>query len=401
MLVGYAGYYLCRSHFSVAKPFLIEAYPGMVTKESLGVVASVGTLLYAAGKFVNGALADRFTGRAMFLLGMIGAILATVALAAGGPPLFLLAWGANRLVQSAGWVGMVRIVGNWFGSGWYGGNVYGRVMAFVSLSYLFGDFLSRKFIAALFGQGLTWTQVFYVCAGVLSVIAVATWVGLREGPTSAPATTSALAPEPTAPPITARDLFAQPTFWLVCVLSFVFTFLRETFNEWSPTYLNEAGGMSKVAAGDASALFPLFGGLSVIACGFLKDRGPGNAPRILLYGLLLGTITLFGLANLPDGASGQHLPLVALTAFVLIGPYSLLAGAISLDFGGASRSATAAGWIDGVGYIGGILSGSLIASVATRQGWGNAMQILAVLCVVSAALAWWYLLQQRATKPIP
>ena len=44
-------------------------------------------------------------------------------------------------------------------------------------------------------------------------------------------------------------------------------------------------------------------------------------------------------------------------AFLLIGPYSYLAGAISLDFGGKRGGATACGIIDGVGYLGGVLAG--------------------------------------------
>jgi len=80
---------------------------------------------------------------------------------------------------------------------------------------------------------------------------------------------------------------------------------------------------------------------------------------------------------------------------VLIGPYSLLAGTISLDFGGKAASSTAAGWIDGVGYIGGILSGKLIADVATQQGWSAAFQLLAVVAALSAVVAVFYALAER------
>jgi sugar phosphate permease len=79
--------------------------------------------------------------------------------------------------------------------------------------------------------------------------------------------------------------------------------------------------------------------------------------------------------------------LTAAIAFALIGPYSLLAGAISLDFGGKDASSTAAGWIDGIGYLGGILSGSLIAGIATKQGWGAAFQVLAGTAAVSFVIA--------------
>ena len=70
--------------------------------------------------------------------------------------------------------------------------------------------------------------------------------------------------------------------------------------------------------------------------------------------------------------------LVALVGFLLLGPYSYLAGAMSLDFGGKRGSATAAGIIDGVGYMAGWLSGYTVARITVRYGWRQAFLVLAV-----------------------
>jgi OPA family glycerol-3-phosphate transporter-like MFS transporter len=406
LVVGYAGYYLCRSHFSIAKPYLMEAYPGVVTKDSLGLVASVGTLLYAFGKFGFGSLADAWSGKRLFLLGMVGAVLATILFAAGGPPIFLAAWALNRAIQSAGWVGMVKI-----GSRWFAGNTYGRAMAIVSLSYLFGDFVSRKAISGLFAAGMAWQNVFYVAAGVLALMVIPIGWFLRDRPEDRNL------PEPAAgektqfavsapserisPVARILRLVSDPAFLVVCALSFSFTFMRETFNDWIPTYLHEAAGMTKEAAGDASSYFPLFGGLSVIAVGFLSDRfRKSGAAVILAAGLGLGTLGLFALSQ-PGGDASFRVMLTAAIAFALIGPYSLLAGAISLDFGGKDASSTAAGWIDGIGYLGGILSGSLIAGIATKQGWGAAFQVLAGTAAVNFVIAVAYIgLDARRSKSL-
>ena len=70
------------------------------------------------------------------------------------------------------------------------------------------------------------------------------------------------------------------------------------------------------------------------------------------------------------GRPREALVLVAAVAFLLIGPYSYLAGAISLDFGGKRGGATACGIIDGVGYLfGGVLAGKVIASLSVAIGW--------------------------------
>src|SRR5579871_6225148 len=79
MFLGYAGYYMCRVHLSVATPLLIDAFKSQgVDKKVIGHIVSIGTALYAVGKFVNGSLVDFLGGRRMFLMGMAGAVLFTV-----------------------------------------------------------------------------------------------------------------------------------------------------------------------------------------------------------------------------------------------------------------------------------------------------------------------------------
>jgi OPA family glycerol-3-phosphate transporter-like MFS transporter len=56
---------------------------------------------------------------------------------------------------------------------------------------------------------------------------------------------------------------------MVCLLSLGTTLLRETFNLWTPTYFAEYVGLSNAEAASRSALFPLFGGVSVLVAGFL------------------------------------------------------------------------------------------------------------------------------------
>lgn len=64
MVVGYAGYYVCRSDYSVAIPLLIADLSAHgvardAAKIDLGRIASLAVLGYALGKFVSGPLADR------------------------------------------------------------------------------------------------------------------------------------------------------------------------------------------------------------------------------------------------------------------------------------------------------------------------------------------------------
>ena len=87
----------------------------------------------------------------------------------------------------------------------------------------------------------------------------------------------------------------------------------------------------------------------------------------------------------------------------MIGPYSYLAGAISLDLGGKRGGATACGMIDGVGYLGAILAGDSVARLSVDYGWHGTFQALAgvaLLTSVGAAVFLSHATQRRdAARP--
>jgi len=409
LITGYSGYYLCRSNLSVSLPLLIRelASNGVSMGRAqvmLGSVASLGVLAYAIGKFPSGSLADLFGGRRNFLFGMGGSIVFTLLFAASGSlPLFTLAWMGNRLVQSLGWAGAVKIASRWFAF-----KRYGTVMALISLSFLFGDAISRQFMAVLISRGMGWRGVFVTTALVLFVVLVICTLLLRESPVEIGE------PEPSVNP---ANLFRQPVasdqprglrhllqpffgssvFWLACALSLGTTILRETFNLWTPTYFTQVVAMPAGKAAGASALFPLLGGVSVLLCGWLSDRlGRGGRAVLLLAGLFLTSLVLVVLSSGMMQAS-QIWPviLVAAVAFLTLGPYSFLAGAIALDFGGKHGSGTASGLIDGAGYLGGVLAGDSMARISVSYGWSKAFLTLAAIALVSSIAAAWFLRAER------
>ena len=183
MVLGYTGFYLCRSNFSVSLSLIIKelAANGIdpkVAKESLGWVTTFGTLAYALGKLPGGGLVDFLGGRRIYLTGMGGAIVFTILFAMGGSiPFFTMAWIGNRFIQSIGWPGMVKIVSRWFPF-----SSYGRAMGILSLSFLWGDWAGRRAMGTLFDYGVGWRGVFFIAAGVLSVLFLMNLVWLRESP---------------------------------------------------------------------------------------------------------------------------------------------------------------------------------------------------------------------------
>jgi OPA family glycerol-3-phosphate transporter-like MFS transporter len=270
------------------------------------------------------------------------------------------------------------------------------------------DAISREAMSILLDCGMGWRGLFVTGAGLLALLMLLNLIFLRESPTeysledtmenpeSLFAQPEAIHSQPGTGAVF-RALFSSYTFWLVCFLSLGTTLLRETFNLWTPTYFTQFAGMTSAQAASGSALFPLFGGFSVLLAGVLSDFfGASGHSRILFGGLAFSVAVLIALAFAP-----AHLPqwillaLVGLVAFMIIGPYSYLAGAMSLDFGGKEGGATASGVVDSAGYLAGALSGNGMAYVVVTLGWKAFFLVLAAVAALSAVVAAVVLLQQN------
>lgn len=400
LVVGYSGYYLCRSNFSVALPLILDEIvaTGVSPDDArvrMGTIASIGVFAYAICKFISGGLTDLLGGRRNFLFGMVASSAFTILFALGGGfPIFTLAWVLNRMVQSVGWVGIVKMTSKWFAY-----STYGTAMGIVSLSFLFGDALARTFMGRLLLAGFAWREVFFIVATVLFGVFVVNAIFLRESPVDVGLREPEANPDnlfgedDTAPhpglAALLRPFLRSRAFWYVCLLSLGFTLLRETFNTWTPTYFTDAAGLTASQAAESSALFPLLGGFSVVLAGWVSDRIGGRGRAVIIVLGLLVTAALLvalGWSSLATSGGGA-VALVAVIGFFMIGPYSYLGGALALDLGGKQGSATAAGIIDGIGYLGGILAGDSFARLSVAFGWSGAFTVLAVVALMSSVPA--------------
>ncbi len=412
LFLGYGAYYFCRANLSVATPLIVEelAAHGMDRSAALiriSGITSLGVLAYALGKFTLTQFADLWGGRVAFLFGLGGAVVFTVLFALGGGlPIFTLAWIGNRLTQSVGWAGLLKVCSRWFNF-----SSYGTMVGILSLSYLIGDAGARQSMGYMIEHGSGWRAVFMFAAGVAALLFVLNFFLLRESRVQAGHADAeenplnVFAGASTAPRSIAfllRPLLTNVPFLLVCALSFGCTVIRESFNAWTPTYLDQSAGYSVGRAASLSAVFPAVGAVSVLAMGWLSDwLGVNGRPLILAIGLTATTVALSLLGAVHSGQAGAMtaLVLIGITAFCLLGPYSYLGGAMALDFGGKHAGASASGIIDGVGYIGGTLAGIGVAKISVVFGWRGVFVALAVLCGVSAvAAAWLYLHQSGLTR---
>ena len=95
--------------------------------------------------------------------------------AAGAVPVFTLAWVGNRLTQSVGWAGLIKVSSRWFNF-----SSYGSVLGILSISYLVGDALARQQMGALIEHGFGWRALFVFAAVVAAIMLVLNLLLLRE-----------------------------------------------------------------------------------------------------------------------------------------------------------------------------------------------------------------------------
>lgn len=400
LFCGYAACYYCRADLSVATPLIADelAKRGFSHGEALvriGGITSLGVAAYAIGKLFLTGLGDYWGGRRNFLIGVGGAAAFTLLFALGGGlPLFTLAWIGNRLTQSVGWAGLIKVSSKWFNY-----SSYGSIAGLLSISYLVGDAAARQQMSVLLAHGYGWRALFAFAAIVAAAALLANFLWLRESrldeghPEAEPNPLNLFSTGESRPASVAAllgPLLKSRAFLLVCLLSFGCTIIRETFNSWSPQYLRDYVGYSVSDSAGMSAIFPAVGAVSVLLAGWLSDRlGLNGRSLLMTLGLAIAAIALLALTTVPSGPGGALLAvtLIAVVFFGLLGPYSYLGGAFALDFGGKQASAASSGIIDGIGYLGGVLAGDSMARVSVAFGWHGAFDVLAAVAFLTAVAA--------------
>ncbi|MBS2017566.1 MAG: MFS transporter [Deltaproteobacteria bacterium] len=402
LVVAYASIYLCRAN--VEPVFNILAARHGYDNERIGLVFALALGAYALGKVVLGTVGDVVGGKKILVASMTSSVVAMILLALVdwpsvlGPQAALWVIGAfvvaNRFGQSGGWGGVVHVAAQWFPA-----TRRGAVMGVVSTSFDVGNVVALLSCAGLVAAGAGWRTLCVVPAALLAIAAVVVAVGLPAGsppPSAREAAQSEEEERESVRAILAR-LLRSRELWLAVVQSFLLTFARAGFMTWTPKFLYDvslAAGRTSALSGSIakSAFFGAAGMTGSLVVGRLSDRwGPGRRAGVMGASLAVLLAAVLVIAH-----GGARDPLVVATligvaGFFLLGPYSLLGGAITLDVAGKRGASTAVGIIDGVGYLGASLSAAVLGSVSKRAGWSRAFDVLAAVIALAivVALVWW------------
>ena len=180
-------------------------------------------------------------------------------------------------------------------------------------------------------------------------------------------------------------MLASPAFWILCASYVLLSVVRYSFWGWSVDYLVQAGaGIGAAAA--TSALFPLLGSAGSITAGWVSDRLGARRGPVLAVMCAVLTLSIYVFSRLPVSEGAWLAAALGLVGFTLYGPYSLMSGAMVMDFGGKEASASASGIVDGIGAAGAIFAGVGMGYLIDTYGWDGAFGIIVAMASVATVL---------------
>lgn len=399
MLIGYIGYYLCRGNLPASFGLLGKEFG--YTNTQLGLIAFYSEIMYSVGKFINGPLADKLGGKKFFLLGMFGAIVFNILFTLGSSLIyFIIIWCGARFFLSMGWGGLIKVVGSW-----YEHERHGTIMGIISINFQFGGVAASVFAGWLVTMGVGWKGIFLYPALVLTAIFIWSWLASADSPNDVvPGTNFGQSENHKIRAIDSHSathggwetvlfLLRLPMFQKLLIFSFISHILRSVFIFWTPKLLLDLG-MGNSQAIFNSTLFPILGVIGTVLLGWYTDKhvkdGDRARPMIgMLFGLMLTQIYLYYLAGMSERPLILIAVVIGLAGFFLFGPYSMSAGALSLDIAGHERAGSCTGIIDGVGYIGGALGVWMGGKISDGHGgWSQVFLVLAAFSLVAMFAAW-------------
>ncbi len=390
LFVGYACSYFHRADLSALAPVWTGDGLHAELRAALPDLASMGMLVYAAGKLLGGWLADRFGGRRTFVAALAGAGVAEAfAVAAETPFAFAVCRVLGMLVLGCAWPAVGHVAAAMTPRA-----RLAVTMAFLSQSYLLGDAAVRAVLAAVVAGGGGAHGVLRTSALGLLVGAAAVGVALAvDGRRRGIATTAA--PRVAVGATAAAGPSVRGVLAALAAMNCAIAVVRESLALWAPTLCVTACGVAPADAVRASAWLPFASAAGAFLAGWLADRGGRCVFWATVPPAAAGAASLLALALAPSPSLPLLLAGMAAASAFLAMPMSLASGVLPLRLlptGGARRL----GFVDGAGSFGAVLAGAAMGRVLDAGGVGALGAVLAACAAAASVLAAIALRQARS-----
>ena len=410
--VGYAAYYLVRKNLSLASADMIAE--GLIDKQGVGIAASAVSIAYAFSKFIMGTLSDRSDARKFLSVGLV--IASLVMMSVGFLPfsttnpamnvvMLLFAMLLVGILSGMGWPPCGRVMAYWFSN-----NERSFKMSLWNTSHTIGS--GSLGIIALFGVTLfadlgvaqTWRANFIIPSCFALALALFCWWAIRDTPESCGLPSVAdwrndhsgvKTREKAGVKVPFKTLLIDYVLknkwvWMIALANAFVYMVRYGIGDWSPTFLQEAGIMTKAECKVAFSVHNYVGALGTIACGWISSRffkGRCAPPTVIFMALVLvGTLIYWQIPLLADltGVSAKVWAYIALIiiGFCIYGPVALVT-IQALNLVPKTAAGTAAGFVGLSGYlIGDSLLSKIFVGWIADKSWDMANMTM----VIGAAL---------------
>lgn len=397
----YTSYYFCRYNFSYANKAIADEFG--FTKSDMATILAMQFVAYGCGQMINGLLTDRIGGKRAMLIGAVGTVavnlLFGVASFWGLLSMFSLLWGLNGYIQAFGAPGFIKINSAWF-SEKHRGTFAGIFGFMINLGRLAANKLLPLLLAG-FALGslmhippLHWRWVFWVPAGIASLVAVVFYFTVKDTPEEAGYTglfkgeaDHADADVRSQVSVVFRQIVTNHIVWIIAAAYACTGAVRQAVDQWFPVYFQEVHHLQMT--GDKfqwlGYLIPLVASCGSFISGWVSDRffHSRRAPVAgMIYLIELGVILVATRVSSVDWA----LVLFVAVSFTVNSTHSLLGPAAAMDIGGRKMAAFASGCIDSFQYFGAALGMKILGYVLDTYGWGYYFYYMLPFGVLGAIL---------------
>lgn len=360
--LGYGLYYVCRLCLNVIKNPLVKA--GILTESELGIIGSALFFSYAAGKFVNGFLADRVNIRRFMATGLFVSALACIALGfTTSFIVFTVLWGLNGWSQSMGAPPSVIAL-----TRWYSAEKRGTYYGFWSASHNIGESITF-IVISLIVSALGWQWGFWGASifGIVGVVII--YVFLHESPESKGLYVfehqQIKSKDESSVSSQQLKVLKNPYIWILALASSFMYVSRYAVNSWGVFFLETSKGYTTVEASSIISVSSVCGILGTISSGYISDsffKGSRNIPALIFGMLNAVSIALF--LYVPKGNTWVDIGCMVLFGLSIGVLVCYLGGLMAVDIASKKASGAALGVVGVASYIGAglqdIISGHLI-----------------------------------------
>lgn len=375
----YSAMYMGRYNLSMANASLSHTYGW--SKTQVGSIISPALLIYGLSAFFNGPVSDRIGGRKSMLIGASGAIVFNFLFGLGayfdflGKGSLLLAyfatvWSLNNYFQSYSALSLIKVNAGWF-----------HVRERGVFSAIFGSMIQMGralifFLGGILVAVLPWQWVFFIPSLLIAGMTLLTYRNVQNGPEDCglPALDVQDASSGDEGKVglkyVVKKVFTNPIMLTVAFAEFCTGFVRHGFEQWFPRYMLEAKHLaldSGIFRGGAAGVV-IAGIVGAFFAGTLSDwvfKGRRMPVAFIGYAIQVVCLGLIWKANslgfVIVAFVGQSLGISMV--------HSMLTGTAAMDFGGKKAAATAAGFFDGMQYIGGSAVGIGLGFMLDHYGW--------------------------------